>query len=76
MYNEFQTFADQHVALFQNRRNGKVNDGEKKTYPNALATISPSILDIFFLCTSILFLYQIHRQRCASFLSFKCKVCM
>lgn len=40
-YYEFQTFAHQHVALFQNRRNGKVNDGEKKTYPNALATISP-----------------------------------
>lgn len=29
-YNEFQTFADQHVALFQNRRNSNVNDGETK----------------------------------------------
>lgn len=29
-YNEFQTFSDQHVALFQNRRNSNVNDGETK----------------------------------------------
>lgn len=61
-YNEFQTFANQHVALFQNRRNGNVNDWETIDLPHCFSHHFTINFRYTLFCTSILFLYRIRAK--------------
>lgn len=74
-YYDFQTLANQYVALFQNKRNWEVkkkqNKETRKTYPR----VPTIILNFNFRYKHVFSIYQVCSKNMYLFF-FECKVCM